>query len=381
MDGFYASRWCNVFYRCFLGIRTEFLCPKMLNENRLWWVQHDSSQELAQTSAACVWPCETNGKCMSPGGIIVEKPDGDYIESITESDRVWEASECQAKSDSPSLNKYDISAEDFNCYGKQEGNFYASKYCNVFHRCSNGKRADFKCPRATNTPYDLWWNSELDICDWPCKINCTSEVYGTSKKSSDIQAEDLYYNEQECTAHIQKTTTPQPQATPITTKLIKKPFPDDGFVCMVSGLVPSPVYCNVYYSCKSYGQPPQFAFYCEDGHFDPNTNKCKTKQDYPCGYSPQLSYPLIAIGDVTTPEEATCAARVSYVKSSQRYGNLFYKCDGYSSVPKAFRCFDREKMEDAFYSKEFNMCIRKKNTKFGSHTPMQVLHVKTRLVI
>ena len=94
-DGFFASRWCNVFYRCFLGIRTEFLCPKMLNKGRLWWVQHDSSQEVPQTSAACVWPCETSSKCMSPGGTVVEKPDGSYAESIEESDRVWEDSDCE----------------------------------------------------------------------------------------------------------------------------------------------------------------------------------------------------------------------------------------------------------------------------------------------
>ena len=94
MDGFYASRWCNVFYRCFMGIRSEFLCPKMMDEGRLWWVQHGSSQEVAQTSAACVWPCETKSKCMSPGGTVIKKADGAYAESIEDSNRVWEHSNC-----------------------------------------------------------------------------------------------------------------------------------------------------------------------------------------------------------------------------------------------------------------------------------------------
>ena len=44
-----------------------------------------------------------------------------------------------------------------------------SRYCNVFHRCVSGTRRDFRCPRATNTPYDLWWNQQTQQCDWPCK--------------------------------------------------------------------------------------------------------------------------------------------------------------------------------------------------------------------
>ena len=30
-DGFYASKWCNVFYRCYLGHKFEFLCAKQTN--------------------------------------------------------------------------------------------------------------------------------------------------------------------------------------------------------------------------------------------------------------------------------------------------------------------------------------------------------------
>jgi hypothetical protein len=58
---------------------------------------------------------------------------------------------------------------DVSCIGQQDGTFLASRYCNVFHRCVSGTRRDFRCPRATNTPYDLWWNQQSQQCDWPCK--------------------------------------------------------------------------------------------------------------------------------------------------------------------------------------------------------------------
>lgn len=335
MDGFYASRWCNVFYRCFMGIRSEFLCPKMMNQGRLWWVQHDSSQEVPQTSAACVWPCETKSKCMSPGGTVIEKPDGSYAESIEESNRVWEQSNCDG-TEKPGRqeNKYGILEREFSCHGRIDGDFFPSKHCNIFHRCTNGKRTDFQCPKATNTPYDLWWNDELGQCDWPCKLNCTNSVYGTQKTAKQVQAQDFYYNERECTAHLKfKKTTPMPAVSQITTKLIKAPYPDEGLVCGESSLVMSPSFCNVYYSCKGYSTQPQFAFYCVDGHFDPRSKTCKTKQEHACPYYPALLYPMIAIEDAHSPEEAKCASSHGpYLKGSQRYGNVFYECDGHSQV-------------------------------------------------
>ncbi|CAF4448004.1 unnamed protein product, partial [Adineta steineri] len=56
---------------------------------------------------------------------------------------------------------------DVSCIGQADGVFLASRYCNVFHRCVSGSRRDFRCPRATNTPYDLWWNQQTQQCDWP----------------------------------------------------------------------------------------------------------------------------------------------------------------------------------------------------------------------
>ncbi len=100
-DGFYASRWCNVFYRCYTGIASAFLCPKMPSGARLWWVQHGSPQGVAQETAACTWPCETGRRCSSSGGIIVDS--GSIVsESQQEAETVFSQSLCTTPSSSSS---------------------------------------------------------------------------------------------------------------------------------------------------------------------------------------------------------------------------------------------------------------------------------------
>ncbi len=96
-DGFYASRWCNVFYRCYTGISSAFLCPKMPSGARLWWVQHGSPQGVAQETAACTWPCETGRRCSSSGGIIADS--GSIVsESQQEAETVFSQSLCTSAS-------------------------------------------------------------------------------------------------------------------------------------------------------------------------------------------------------------------------------------------------------------------------------------------
>jgi hypothetical protein len=96
-DGFYASRWCNVFYRCYTGIPSAFLCPKMPSGARLWWVQHGSPQGVAQETAACTWPCETGRRCSSAGGIIVDSS-STISESQQEAEAVFSRSLCTSAS-------------------------------------------------------------------------------------------------------------------------------------------------------------------------------------------------------------------------------------------------------------------------------------------
>lgn len=93
-DGFYASRWCNVFYRCFSGVSNAFLCPAQRSGGRLWWVQHGSSQGiLNEQLATCTYPCDTGRRCTSAGGVIVDN--GDQIsESQQAAETAFQQSPC-----------------------------------------------------------------------------------------------------------------------------------------------------------------------------------------------------------------------------------------------------------------------------------------------
>lgn len=356
-EGFYASRWCNVYYRCFAGIKTEFLCPKMLNSDRLWWIQHGSSQETAISLATCTWPCETKRQCTSPGGVIVETGNGVYSESVSEADRIWRSSNCI---NDPSVNDiFRIPDQDFNCAGLPEGSFQPSKYCNVFHRCTNGQRKDFQCAKATNSPYDLWWNQATNQCDWPCKVSCTKPVYGSQKTAQQIQIEDRSLNEEECRGFQGTVTTPPIM---IISRPIPKPFPDDPYTCPGVGLFLSPRICNVYYDCKAPGQPPVNAFYCDNGYFDNVSKSCKPTNQVQCPYNPVIMYPFISIIEPDAPEDVSCATFGYYIIHSSRYCNLYYVCDGKSLQPQTFRCYDRQNLEDAVYNRDTKRCESKSGT-------------------
>jgi hypothetical protein len=414
MDGFYASRWCNVFYRCFIGVKTEFLCPKMLNSDRLWWVQHGSSQEIPQNSAACVWPCEAKKQCTSPGGVIFENGQGNYAESPMEADRVWRSSNCAETRDSL-VDIFKINDDDFSCIGMPEGNFYSSKYCNVFYRCTSGKRKDFQCAKATNSPYDLWWNEATNQCDWPCKVQCNKLVYASAKSAAQIQQEDRSYNEEECRRanpnfpplnyptqsqqpvqnnfnnypqqpmpipplpKIPLITTSSPLTQPPQPAIQSKPingfFPDEDFMCRTLGLIISSRYCNVYYECKSFGQLPHAAYYCVDGNFDNSIKACRSTNQVQCPFNPQLMFPFIAISESVAPEEVGCANSIGpYVIHSNRYCNIFYICDGKSSKPLSYRCYDRETLEEAIFNRETRRCESRQLTSCQS----EILSVKVR---
>lgn len=92
-DGFYASRWCNVFYRCVGGVSNAFLCPAQRGGGRLWWIQHGMSQAVSEESAACTYPCDTGRQCSSAGGVIVDN--GNQIsESQQEAEVAYRQSPC-----------------------------------------------------------------------------------------------------------------------------------------------------------------------------------------------------------------------------------------------------------------------------------------------
>ena len=72
VDGFYASRWCNVFYRCANGARFEFQCARQLSGDRLWWGGPSRPGGVDADLARCAYPCEIDRACSSPGGLLVE---------------------------------------------------------------------------------------------------------------------------------------------------------------------------------------------------------------------------------------------------------------------------------------------------------------------
>ena len=200
-----------MFYRCFGGIKNEFLCAKMVNGDRLWWLQHSTQTQLPQASAQCQWPCDTQRKCTSAGGILVERPDGSVSDGIADADRVWNSCNCspapgtgsgtgtgQVQEDN-SNDIFRLPDAENNCGGAQEGaSIPSSKYCNVFHVCISGKRKDFLCPKASNGQYELWWSEAAKRCEWPCKVQCSKQIFGGSQGASQIQSLDRQINVYEC---------------------------------------------------------------------------------------------------------------------------------------------------------------------------------------
>ena len=202
-DGFYASRWCNVFYRCYQGYKFEFLCAVMTNGDRLWWSQHSTSNTLPQATAQCAFPCDTNRPCTSPGGVLKDNS-SPVTESTSDAQSIYAA--CQATTTASSHNSQGNSLDDLFvlpdqytvCNGVADGTFVASpKYCNIFHVCINGQRKDFECAKASNS-YDLWWNDATKQCDWPCKVTCSKSLYGSSSSAAQIQAQDNSVNSAVC---------------------------------------------------------------------------------------------------------------------------------------------------------------------------------------
>lgn len=88
-----------------------------------------------------------------------------------------------------------------NCNGQIEGAFLPSRYCNIFHRCISGTRFDFRCPRANNVSYDLWWNQQTNLCDWPCRVQCNNQLYGSSSSAQQVQSESLLYFNDNCRSY------------------------------------------------------------------------------------------------------------------------------------------------------------------------------------
>ncbi|CAF1109060.1 unnamed protein product [Adineta ricciae] len=412
-DGFYASRWCNVFYRCYTGIASAFLCPKMPSGARLWWVQHGSPQGVAQETAQCTWPCETGRRCSSSGGIIVDS--GSTVsENQQEAESVFSQSLCTSSSSSSSSGSYNpgqgagvagtgsngqqsISPSgpgttsgqagnvdgsfyvdsDVSCISQADGVFLGSRYCNVFHRCVSGTRRDFRCPRATNTPYDLWWNQQTQQCDWPCRIPCSGTVFGTATTAQQVRTENALLFSNECAGYQSAVNTnintgifnsqamvysslpqePEPARSAMS-KLIENPDPN--FICTQPGKFPTRRYCNVYYECSDAGLPPTQTFECIDSFFDRSQGLCMPKDQVPClgGIYPYDSVPIDR-----NPDSLQCSTNSGFqLHTSRQFCNIYYLCDGTQTTPTTFRCFDRQTQQEGIYDPFAERCDSRRNS-------------------
>ena len=267
-DGFYASRWCNVFYRCFSGIANIFLCPAQRNGGRLWWPQHGTAQSLPEEQAQCTYPCDTGRRCTSAGGVLVDTGNP-VTESQQEAETAFQRSACSNQTNtlglptsfvsqpntnpssgsqnqgpqssvfssgtgvsggvsasgsggtgaagkthrsfvfSPSLHPFRSFARlgtftvnsNVNCNNQANNAYLSSPFCNVFHQCIDGTRVDFRCARANNASQDLWWNQETRLCDWPCRVQCNGQIYGSSATAQQIRSESLIFFNNDCRAY------------------------------------------------------------------------------------------------------------------------------------------------------------------------------------
>ncbi|CAG9764096.1 unnamed protein product [Ceutorhynchus assimilis] len=53
------------------------------------------------------------------------------------------------------------------CENEKDGTFYPNNECSKFWTCANGIAYQFDCPKG------LYWNSNLNVCDWPLFAGCT----------------------------------------------------------------------------------------------------------------------------------------------------------------------------------------------------------------
>jgi len=193
IDGFYASRWCNVFYRCFLGKQFEFLCAKQTNGDRTWWSQHSSTQELPVLSAYCEYPCALKKECTAPGGVLLDNLNP-VNESLSEPKRIIDScvsDNSTSGTNNPGEDIFTVPSVINECDGAANGALVSdTNYCNIFHVCIHGKRNDFRCAKASINSYDLWWNSNTQRCDWPCNVQCDKEIFNDVKNATQIAVLD-----------------------------------------------------------------------------------------------------------------------------------------------------------------------------------------------
>ncbi|RNA13200.1 hypothetical protein BpHYR1_033032, partial [Brachionus plicatilis] len=60
-------------------------------------------------------------------------------------------------------------------------------------------RKDFLCAKGSST-YDLWWNDATKQCEYPCKIQCNKQIFGSSNSAAEVANMDRNLNSALCGA-------------------------------------------------------------------------------------------------------------------------------------------------------------------------------------
>lgn len=128
--------YCNLFYSCVGGLRTELRCPGELVFNA--------------EAEVCDW--RVNVDCGNKG-ISVLIPDNEEEEEIN-----------PGGNNDPTLASEICARED------SDGALVAHENCNKFYKCDRGLPVTLECPD------NLLYNSILGICDWPVNVDCGDRV-------------------------------------------------------------------------------------------------------------------------------------------------------------------------------------------------------------
>lgn len=173
----------------------EFLCAQQQDGTRTWWSQHSTSQQTPIVSAYCEYPCGLGKKCTSPGGVLLDT-ENPVRDSVEEARRIFGTCDSGVGPSVPEGNNdvdegFVLPGNSTECNGiANEAMVPSDSYCNIFHVCLDGKRKDFRCAKASNSPYDLWWNQAIQRCDWPCNVQCSKQIFDDTNDAAAIQALD-----------------------------------------------------------------------------------------------------------------------------------------------------------------------------------------------
>ncbi|CAF1120672.1 unnamed protein product [Rotaria sordida] len=171
LDGFWSDlRYCDVFHACIAGEqKRSYGCPQV--GERFYF---DEKTQI------CDFASNKTGGC----------PTNEYYTSMTA---------VPTLTGRPSGTQNTLTVDsDVTCDNQANGTYVSSRYCNVFHRCISGIRFDFRCARANNIPYDLWWNQQTSQCDWPCRVQCNNRIFPSNTSAQEIQSQSLIFFNNNC---------------------------------------------------------------------------------------------------------------------------------------------------------------------------------------